>query len=165
MTQSFIEPMREGAMDSGLLMLMEGAKRSVQAAAGVRPGLINVGTIAHTNGISHPTSRELMRRMLEAMEKMEALRKPLGRAYMGAMVRGLSIVQNQYLGDWQAPVRKHKKRRNQTLAYHRRVQKKWNKRFGLSDAMFVVGADLADPYSDRTVYASPRSIQKLKEAL
>lgn len=29
------------------------------------------------------------------------------------------------------PVRKHKKRRNQSEAYHRRVQKKWTKRFGV----------------------------------
>ena len=28
------------------------------------------------------------------------------------------------------PIRKHKKRRNQSLAYHRRIQKKWTKRFG-----------------------------------
>lgn len=28
------------------------------------------------------------------------------------------------------PVRAHKKRRNQTEAYHKRVQKKWIKRFG-----------------------------------
>lgn len=28
------------------------------------------------------------------------------------------------------PIRKHKKRRNQTEQYHRRIQKKWRKRFG-----------------------------------
>lgn len=28
------------------------------------------------------------------------------------------------------PVRKHKRRRGQSEAYHRRVQKKWTKRFG-----------------------------------
>lgn len=31
------------------------------------------------------------------------------------------------------PVRVHKKRRNQTEAYHRRIQKKWTKRFGMKD--------------------------------
>ena len=31
-----------------------------------------------------------------------------------------------------APKRAHKKRRNQTEAYHRRIQKKWTKRFGVS---------------------------------
>lgn len=28
------------------------------------------------------------------------------------------------------PVRAHKKRRNQSVAYHLRIQKKWTKRFG-----------------------------------
>lgn len=31
------------------------------------------------------------------------------------------------------PKRSHKKRRNQTEAYHRRIQKKWTKRFGMKD--------------------------------
>ena len=31
------------------------------------------------------------------------------------------------------PKRTHKKRRNQTEAYHRRIQKKWTKRFGMKD--------------------------------
>lgn len=30
----------------------------------------------------------------------------------------------------QVPVRRHKKRANQSAAYHRRIQKKWNKRWG-----------------------------------
>ena len=30
------------------------------------------------------------------------------------------------------PKRKHKKRRGQTAAYHRRIQKKWTKRFGMT---------------------------------
>lgn len=34
--------------------------------------------------------------------------------------------------------RQHKKRRNQTLAYHKRVQKKWTKRFLKGDPKFVI---------------------------
>ena len=28
------------------------------------------------------------------------------------------------------PIKKHRKRRNQSAAYHRRIQKKWTKRYG-----------------------------------
>ncbi len=43
---------------------------------------------------------------------------------------GLRVVSSP-LCEQPVPVRKHKKRRNQTEAYHRRVQKKWVKRFGI----------------------------------
>ena len=39
------------------------------------------------------------------------------------------------------PKRVHKKRRNQTEAYHRRVQKKWTKRFGMKHVPFVYQLD------------------------
>lgn len=39
-------------------------------------------------------------------------------------------IQVSELATTPTPVRKHKKRRNQTQAYHRRIQKKWTKRFG-----------------------------------
>lgn len=41
------------------------------------------------------------------------------------------------------PVRKHKKRRNQTSAYHRRVQKKWVKRWGTKkeECAFFINMD------------------------
>jgi len=38
------------------------------------------------------------------------------------------------------PTKRHKKRRNQSAAYHRRIQKKWIKRFGTTQekCMFVI---------------------------
>lgn len=42
------------------------------------------------------------------------------------------IVSNP-LATTSVPVRKHNKRRNQSEAYHRRVQKKWTKRFGVKN--------------------------------
>ena len=36
------------------------------------------------------------------------------------------------------PSRAHKKRRWMSVAYHRRIQKKWNKRFGFKPSAFFV---------------------------
>jgi hypothetical protein len=36
------------------------------------------------------------------------------------------------------PVRRHKKRRNQSDRYHERIQKKWNKRFGTKLERFAI---------------------------
>lgn len=49
----------------------------------------------------------------------------------------LRFVENP-LATTSKPVKVHKRRRNQTLAYHQRIQKKWNKRFGhhLAPAVF-----------------------------
>ena len=43
---------------------------------------------------------------------------------------GIKIIESP-LCEMRVPIRKHKKRRNQTLRYHARIQKKWTKRFGL----------------------------------
>jgi hypothetical protein len=42
---------------------------------------------------------------------------------------GLQLHVSKMLSDW--PMRLHRKRRNQSWAYHHRIQKKWNKRFGV----------------------------------
>lgn len=41
------------------------------------------------------------------------------------------------------PNREHKRRRGQSASYHARVQKKWNKRFGMrrQPAAFVINGD------------------------
>lgn len=56
-------------------------------------------------------------------------------------VAGLAVWQSSLLYDMQVPARRHKKRRNQTEAYHRRVQKKWLKRFGTVEPAFLVDVD------------------------
>ena len=43
---------------------------------------------------------------------------------------GLRVVESPLAMTQPVPNRRHKKRRNQTEAYHRRIQKKWTKRFG-----------------------------------
>jgi hypothetical protein len=42
------------------------------------------------------------------------------------------------------PARAHKRRRNQTASYHARIQKKWNKRFGMvtKPAAFMIDTSL-----------------------
>ena len=42
------------------------------------------------------------------------------------------------------PARPHKRRRNQTASYHARIQKKWNKRFGVvkKPAAFMIDTSL-----------------------
>lgn len=45
------------------------------------------------------------------------------------------------LFEMDVPVREHKKRRNQSAAYHARIQKKWNKRFGLKKSACALVLD------------------------
>lgn len=40
-----------------------------------------------------------------------------------------------------APVRPHKKRRNQSATYHARIQKKWVKRFGMKKEQYAIIID------------------------
>lgn len=68
------------------------------------------------------------------------------------------------LATTEAPVRQHKKRRNQSANYHARVQKKWTKRFGKK---LVPGAVL---FNERVIggtqpvlYVHPDLMEKLKE--
>ena len=68
------------------------------------------------------------------------------------------------LATTEAPVRQHKKRRNQSANYHARVQKKWAKRFGKKR---VPGAVL---FNERVIggtqpvlYVHPDILEKLKE--
>lgn len=44
-------------------------------------------------------------------------------------ILGIKVVTSPYCQQI-VSVRQHKQRRNQSLAYHRRIQKKWTKRFG-----------------------------------
>lgn len=54
------------------------------------------------------------------------------------------------------PNRRHKHRRNQTKAYHARIQKKWNKRFGKHEAPGIWRAM-------GVTYVHPTIMQKLRQ--
>jgi hypothetical protein len=61
------------------------------------------------------------------------------------------------------PVKRHKKRRNQTEAYHRRVQKKWTKRHGTKQvpAAYMIDNSVIGGYG-QTLVAHPSIVARLK---
>ena len=73
-------------------------------------------------------------------------------------VSGFKVVVNPLACIKKVPVRKHNRRHNQSLKYHIRIQKKWDKRFGTKqeDHAFI----MAD-----TMVLSPAAYAKLKEAI
>lgn len=92
-----------------------------------------------TTGTTQPTtSIDTIRKATTAMEvllRMESARIAVEAAsrehFFDAMLYGMSLqVQRSPLSTTTAPIRQHKHRRNQTEAYHARIQKKWTKRFG-----------------------------------
>ena len=63
----------------------------------------------------------------------------------------------------EAPMRQHKKRRNQSANYHARVQKKWTKRFGTKRVPSAVLFNERVIGGTRPVlYAHPDFVEKLK---
>lgn len=63
-----------------------------------------------------------------------------------------------------APVRKHKRRSNQTQAYHRRVQKKWTKRFGTHQVPCAYQIDGSKFGMESILVLHPEIGKKLREA-
>lgn len=55
-----------------------------------------------------------------------------------AKLRGLHIHVSNLLDGLKFPVRVHRKRKWMSESYHRRIQKKWNKRFGMGPAAFFM---------------------------
>ena len=56
---------------------------------------------------------------------------------LGMDLFGIQIVESSFC-ERNVPKRKHKHRRNQSAAYHLRVQKKWIKRFGTRKERFAL---------------------------
>lgn len=81
---------------------------------------------------------------------------------------GLPILENP-LATNQVPARAHKRRRNQTEAYHRRVQKKWLKRFGTKSVpgAYLMDARFAMPWAapGRIVVCHPEIAKLLREQM
>jgi hypothetical protein len=92
--------------------------------------------------------------ILRAMEEVARTLKP--------MPRPMRIVENA-LAVKAVPVRKHQRRRGQTGAYHRRVQKKWMKRFGTKQVPCAYMVD--NSYLGgvgQTMIAHPSLVAKLR---
>jgi hypothetical protein len=64
------------------------------------------------------------------------------------------------------PVRRHRKRRNQTAQYHARVQKKWVKRFGQKKvpSAFVMDLRAMGLGWGKAIYAHPDIVRELRRA-
>ena len=56
------------------------------------------------------------------------------------------------------PIRLHKKRRNQTEAYHLRIEKKWRKRFGMCEEVRII--QMGD-----AIFAPPEVIAEMRRML
>lgn len=73
------------------------------------------------------TAAEIIAKIESAMRQLQPAQNALHRALVDGAA---GYVLEHDFPPAQVPNRRHKKRRNQTEAYHRRVQKKWAKRWG-----------------------------------
>jgi len=97
------------------------------------------GTTATTSTAASapPLTRESIHRAMQKIREFERVERfaeavfPALQPYQRDMLRWTGVpMRENALATSEEPVRRHKKRRNQTEAYHRRIQKKWTKRFG-----------------------------------
>lgn len=80
--------------------------------------------------------------------------------FMG-LLSGIKIHTSPYAYTYE-PVKKHKHRSNQRASYHRRIQKKWTKRFGtrkVECAFFVNGSAIGIDFNGFVV--SPETAKSL----
>lgn len=77
------------------------------------------------------------------------------------LCHGFAIRESAMLPDFQDfPIREHKHKRWMSDNYHKRIQKKWNKRFGFKkERYFLISKD------HNAVFASPANIELLKKAM
>lgn len=72
-------------------------------------------------------------------------------AEAGPTLWGIQVKLNRLLDDMEWPVRRHRKRKWMSEAYHRRIQKKWNKRFGTGPVAVLLNSDVyLNPHLNRT---------------
>lgn len=62
-------------------------------------------------------------------------------AALPTLFMGMRVIESVFA---RAPARRHKKRRGMSEAYHRRIQKKWNKRFGYVPAALLLNTAVLD---------------------
>lgn len=77
-------------------------------------------------------------------------------------VAGFKIIASSHCTT-RVPVRRHKRRKGQSRAYHERVQKKWIKRFGLEEkpTAYQVNRSFLG-HSGPVLFAHPSIVEKLK---
>lgn len=111
---------------------------------GRRNGMATAAATGFTTASTSPGPVLTMESLMRAKAMIDAHEAENRRRTIADMAAGLfnpfgtpRFVENP-LATTSKPVKVHKRRRNQTLAYHQRIQKKWNKRFGhhLAPAVF-----------------------------
>ncbi len=68
----------------------------------------------------------------------------------------------------QVRIKVHKKRRSQSEVYHRRVDKKWKKRYGhtaVEESYQLSGAFFGKPHHDRVLVVGPKTFDELKRTM
>lgn len=111
---------------------------------------------ANTGSRQARTIDEILCKIAQAERSMRAMRDEVD-SFTNVLVKKLCTQR--------VPVRVHKKRRNQTAAYHARVQKKWTKRFGTKEAPAAFLID--NRYlggRGRTLVAHPSLMEKANAA-
>lgn len=98
------------------------------------------------------------------LKQMERVKRMLDLADAGRIApSGPLQVRESPLALQTVPVKRHKKRRNQREAYHRRVQKKWTKRHGTKQvpAAYMIDNSVIGGYG-QTLVAHPSIVARFK---
>ena len=97
---------------------------------------MSMGTFTST-ATTGPSEGLTIEKIMAAKKLLDQHERENSRRFLADMAGGLfnpfgalRIVESP-MAVQSVPKRAHKKRRNQTEAYHRRIQKKWTKRFGM----------------------------------
>jgi hypothetical protein len=77
--------------------------------------------------------------ILKTMKDLQKLLTPPPLIGLG----GLKIIESRLLEGMMVPIRPHIKRRTQREAYHKRIQKKWIRRFGMTEFSDALLCDAA----------------------
>lgn len=111
--------------------------------------MIDLGMYGTTCTVSDKQESALtMEMMLESICELERVLKPWPR-----QLGPFKVYESAFL-DCLIPVRQHVKRRTQSERYHKRIQKKWLKRFGRkqNDCVYM----FSDPMFGHGMIASPK---------
>jgi len=86
-----------------------------------------------------------------------------GNDYFGSLL-GIQVCTSSFPLVRQVPTRTHKKRRTQSESYHRRIQKKWTKRFGTKPEHYalMINPKVAGLLGGPSLVLDPRDVVLLK---
>lgn len=98
------------------------------------------------------------------LQQMQHVRRMLETDAEASALSGPPRMHESPLALQAVPVKRHKKRRNQTEAYHRRVQKKWTKRHGTKQvpAAYLLDSRVFGGHG-QVLVAHPSIVARLKK--